>query len=83
MLTADALSILRRYRIAAPDLVDLSPSRIFADVKRPLGSDALKILLIPIAIVAFIVFLIVLGAIGLGVAFLILTRWGIWRVLPR
>jgi hypothetical protein len=41
----------------------------------------LKVLLIPIAIVAFIVFLIVLGAIGLGVAFIILAIVGkIWRV---
>jgi hypothetical protein len=36
----------------------------------------LKVLLIPIAIVAFIVFLIVLGAIGLGVAFVILAAVG-------
>jgi hypothetical protein len=36
----------------------------------------LKVLLIPIAIVAFIVFLIVLGAIGLGVAFIILATLG-------
>ncbi|HVS99790.1 MAG TPA: hypothetical protein VHE08_04665 [Solirubrobacterales bacterium] len=42
----------------------------------------MKILLIPIAIVAFIVFLIVLGAIGLGVAFLILAALGkVWRFL--
>jgi hypothetical protein len=38
--------------------------------------------LIPIAIVAFIVFLIVLGAIGLGVAFVILAAVGkAWRLL--
>ena len=38
-------------------------------------------LLIPIAIVAFIVFLIVLGAIGLGVSFIILATLGkIWRM---
>jgi hypothetical protein len=44
----------------------------------------MKILLIPVAILAFIVFLIVLGAIGLGVAFVIisLVRW-IWRTLSR
>jgi hypothetical protein len=42
----------------------------------------LKILLIPIAIVAFIVFLIVLGAIGLGVAFIILAALGkLWRLV--
>jgi hypothetical protein len=42
----------------------------------------LKVLLIPIAIVAFIVFLIVLGAIGLGVAFILLAALGkAWRLL--
>ena len=41
-----------------------------------------KLLLIPIAIIAFIVFLIVLGAIGLGVAFIILATLGkIWRLI--
>jgi hypothetical protein len=41
-----------------------------------------KLLLIPIAIIAFIVFLIVLGAIGLGIAFIILAALGkIWRVI--
>jgi Flp pilus assembly protein TadB len=43
-----------------------------------------KILLVPVAILAFIVFLIVLGAIGLGIAFLILATFGkIWKVLTR
>ena len=42
----------------------------------------MKVLLIPIAIVAFFVFLIVLGAIGLGVSFIILATLGkIWRLL--
>jgi hypothetical protein len=42
----------------------------------------LKVLLIPIAIIAFIIFLIVLGAIGLGVAFLILATIGkAWRLV--
>jgi hypothetical protein len=42
----------------------------------------LKVLLIPIAVVAFIVFIIVLGAIGLGVSFIILATLGkAWRVL--
>jgi hypothetical protein len=42
----------------------------------------LKVLLIPIAIVAFIVFLVVLGAIGLGVSFIILATLGkVWRLL--
>jgi hypothetical protein len=36
----------------------------------------LKVLLIPIAIVAFIVFIIVLGAIGLGVAFIVIATVG-------
>ena len=35
-----------------------------------------KLLLIPIAVIAFIVFLIVLGAIGLGVAFIIIATVG-------
>jgi hypothetical protein len=51
-------------------------------VKRPLVSVPLKLLLIPILIVAFLVFLIVLGAIGLGVSFIILATLGkIWRML--
>jgi hypothetical protein len=42
----------------------------------------LHVLLIPIAIVAFIVFLVVLGAIGLGIAFIILATLGkIWRTI--
>jgi len=45
-------------------------------VNRPLGSFPLKVLLIPIAIVAFLVFLIVLGAIGLGVAFIVIATVG-------
>lgn len=41
-----------------------------------------KLILIPIAIIAFIVFLIVLGAIGLGVSFIILATLGKgWRLL--
>lgn len=36
----------------------------------------MKVLLIPIAIVAFVVFIIVLGAIGLGVAFIVLATIG-------
>ena len=36
----------------------------------------MKVLLIPIAIIAFIVFLIVLGAIGLGVAFIVIALVG-------
>ncbi len=44
----------------------------------------MKVLLIPIAIVAFIIFLIVLGAIGLGVAFIILATVGkIWQLFSR
>jgi hypothetical protein len=41
-----------------------------------------KVLLIPVAIVAFIVFIIILGAIGLAVAFLVLAILGkIWRLI--
>ncbi|HEX8752395.1 MAG TPA: hypothetical protein VF731_03170 [Solirubrobacterales bacterium] len=41
-----------------------------------------KILLIPLAIVAFVVFLIVLGAIGLGVAFAVIAIVNrLWRAL--
>lgn len=36
----------------------------------------MKVLLIPIAIIAFIVFLVVLGAIGLGVAFIVIAMIG-------
>ena len=42
----------------------------------------MKVLLIPIAIVAFIVFLAVLGAIGLAASFIILATLGkIWRLI--
>jgi hypothetical protein len=42
----------------------------------------LKVLLIPVAIVAFIVFIIVLGAIGLGISFIVLATLGkIWQLL--
>ncbi len=41
-------------------------------------------LFIPLAILAFIVFLIVLGAIGLGISFVILAAVGkVWRFLSR
>jgi Flp pilus assembly protein TadB len=44
----------------------------------------MKILLIPVAIIAFIVFLIVLGAIGLGVAFVMISIVrSIWRFVSR
>lgn len=44
----------------------------------------MKILFIPVAIIAFIVFLIVLGAIGLGVSFVIISVVrGIWRFVSR
>jgi hypothetical protein len=36
----------------------------------------LKVLLIPIAIIAFIVFIVVLGAIGLGIAFVVIAAVG-------
>jgi hypothetical protein len=42
----------------------------------------LKVLLIPIAVVAFIVFIIVLGAIGLGISFIVLATLGkLWQLL--
>ncbi|HEY2477122.1 MAG TPA: hypothetical protein VGI17_00145 [Solirubrobacterales bacterium] len=42
----------------------------------------MKVLLIPIAIVAFIVFIIVLGAIGLGVAFIVIATLGkVWQLI--
>jgi len=44
----------------------------------------LKVLLLPMAILAFVIFLIVLGAIGLGVAFVLLAAAGrIWRLVMR
>ena len=44
----------------------------------------LKVLLLPMAILAFVVFLIVLGAIGLGVAFVLLAALGkVWRFVMR
>lgn len=42
----------------------------------------MKLLLIPLAILAFLVFLLVLGAIGFAVAFAVLYVLGrIWRLL--
>ncbi|MGN6217403.1 MAG: hypothetical protein ACTHN7_10695 [Solirubrobacterales bacterium] len=42
----------------------------------------MKLLLIPLAIVAFVIFLLVLGAIGLGVAFAVLFVFNrIWRLV--
>lgn len=44
----------------------------------------LKVLLLPLAILAFVIFLIVLGAIGLGVAFVLLSILNrIWRLVMR
>jgi hypothetical protein len=41
-----------------------------------------KLLLIPLAILAFVVFLLILGAIGLAVAFAVLYVLGrIWRLV--
>lgn len=41
-----------------------------------------KVLLIPMAILAFVLFLIVLGAIGLAVSFAVLAVLGrIWRLI--
>lgn len=42
----------------------------------------MKLLLIPLAIVAFVIFLLVLGAIGLGVAFAVLYGFNLfWRLI--
>jgi Trk-type K+ transport system membrane component len=43
-----------------------------------------KLLLLPLVIVAFIAFLLILGAIGFAVAFAILATFGrLWRLLSR
>jgi len=43
---------------------------------------AVKLLLIPLAIIAFVIFLLILGAIGLAVAFAVLFVLGkIWRLV--
>jgi Flp pilus assembly protein TadG len=43
-----------------------------------------KVLLIPMAIVAFVLFLLILGAIGLGIAFAVLYLLnGAWRLISR
>ena len=45
---------------------------------------AVKLLLIPLAILAFVIFLLVLGAIGLGVAFAVLYVFNrFWRLISR
>lgn len=46
----------------------------------------MKLLLVPLAILAFVLFLLLLGAIGLGIAFAVLYGLGaIWRLFagPR
>jgi hypothetical protein len=44
----------------------------------------LKVILLPLAIFAFVIFLIVLGAIGLGVAFVLIAAVGrVWRFVMR
>jgi Trk-type K+ transport system membrane component len=43
-----------------------------------------KVLLVPLAIAAFVLFLLILGAIGFVVAFAVLAVFGrIWRLLSR
>jgi hypothetical protein len=43
-----------------------------------------KVLLLPLAGLAFLAFLLILGAIGLGIAFLVLAVLNrIWRLLNR
>lgn len=44
----------------------------------------MKLLLIPLAILAFVIFLLILGAIGLAVAFAVLYVLGkFWRLISR
>jgi Flp pilus assembly protein TadG len=44
----------------------------------------MKLLFVLVAILAFVLFLIVLGAIGLGIAFVLIALVGkAWRVLTR
>lgn len=44
----------------------------------------MKFLLVPLAIVAFVLFLIALGAIGLGIAFGVIYVFGrLWRLVMR
>lgn len=44
----------------------------------------MKLLLIPLAILAFVLFLLVLGAIGLAVSFAIIYVFGrAWRLVSR
>lgn len=44
----------------------------------------MKLLLVPLAIVAFVIFLLVLGAIGFAVAFAVLAVLGrAWRLIFR
>jgi hypothetical protein len=43
-----------------------------------------KVLLLPLVIAAFVLFLLVLGAIGFAVAFAILAAFGrLWRLVSR
>ncbi|MGB7684646.1 MAG: hypothetical protein WBL45_02555 [Solirubrobacterales bacterium] len=44
----------------------------------------MRVLLVPLEIVAFVIFLLVLGAIGFGVAFAVLAAAGrFWRLISR
>jgi hypothetical protein len=44
----------------------------------------MKLVLLPVAIAAFLLFLLVLGAIGFGVAFAAIALVGrVWRLLSR
>ncbi len=44
----------------------------------------MKVLLIPFAIVAFVLFVLLLGAIGLGVSMVVLSALGrLWRLVMR
>ena len=44
----------------------------------------MKVLLIPLAVIAFVVFLLVLGAIGLFVSMAVISAVGrLWRIVSR
>lgn len=44
----------------------------------------MKLVLLPVAIAAFLLFLLVLGAVGFGVAFAVIAVFGrAWRLLSR
>jgi hypothetical protein len=58
--------------------------RLMAPLARSRRIEEVKLLFVPFAIVAFVLFLLLLGAIGLVVSMGVLTVFGkIWRVVMR